>query len=304
MCGRSNKNGFSLLEILVAITILALLMLGVYSLIDNSSMTQTRVVQEDDRLLQMETACSRFELDFSHLYTPLFFSVPYTPDQGQGPGANASNTFQPKELSGLKNFRPSEKFPAISKKGIPIPKIEQEDKDTIIFMTSIHQRKVQDAKQSNYAWVKYSLRTMEQKTDDPPINTDANQEWIRQYSADNPYSQNFNWDNIPTQVLLENVKQLSMQFYDKKKDKYVDNVKDLSGTLPRLLHLTVEWAEFNGTLNESQRYIRVNWPEFDTQADDQELMKAYYEIHKRNEENKKITEGTSQDTTTNGGDDE
>jgi prepilin-type N-terminal cleavage/methylation domain-containing protein len=281
-----NHRGFSLIEILVAITILAFLMLGVYSLVDNSAQTQMRVVEEDDRLLQMETAMARFELDYTHLYTPIYHSVPYTSSNQQDPGATTTNSFEPPQLSSLKKYKPTERFPAISKKGAPIPIIQQEDAQSMVVMTMVHQRKVENAKQSNYAWVKYSLRTMQPQADEE-VNAEANQEWVRQYTADNPYAEFFDWDDVPEQVILKHIKKLEIKFYNKVREKYVDNIRDLNGELPRLMEVTLEWAEVNNIITTTARYFRVLWPEFDTKADDQELMKVYLEIHRRLEENKK-----------------
>jgi prepilin-type N-terminal cleavage/methylation domain-containing protein len=69
-----NQRGFTLLEILIAITLLAFITLGVVSITEDATNTKDRTIEINKNNLQVETAMSRFEWDFSQIYSPLYFS--------------------------------------------------------------------------------------------------------------------------------------------------------------------------------------------------------------------------------------
>ena len=67
-----SEKGFTLIEVLITIVILSFLMISVFSIIDNSTITKENITIEDRELIQIESALTRFELDFTQLYSPLF----------------------------------------------------------------------------------------------------------------------------------------------------------------------------------------------------------------------------------------
>jgi prepilin-type N-terminal cleavage/methylation domain-containing protein len=73
--GRTAQSGFTLLEILIAITLLAFITLGVVNITENAALTMERTGEINKNNLQAETAFSRFEWDFSQIYSPLYFST-------------------------------------------------------------------------------------------------------------------------------------------------------------------------------------------------------------------------------------
>ena len=71
-----HERGFTLIEILIAITILSFITIGVVTITENSMLTKDRTTQLNADNLQIETAMSRFEWDFSQIYSPMYFSSP------------------------------------------------------------------------------------------------------------------------------------------------------------------------------------------------------------------------------------
>ena len=259
-----DNQGFTLIEILVAITILSFLMIGVYSVIDNSTIMQEKVTKEDDLFLQLDTALNRMDQDFTHFYSPLFFSVQFVSD----PGREAQEGGLPPELSQFKRFRPTDKFPAISKRGQLIPIVLNESKEELVFFSFVHQRKVENAKESRFAWIRYSLETSEENSDMKIL--------VRQYTPDDIYSEQFDWDKAKKQILFSRLKSLTFLFWDSEKEKFVDrlNLVNKDQSSPRFIQVKLEWFDRNKALLTEERTSRVLWPPFDTLRDDQEYMAA------------------------------
>ena len=69
-------NGFTLIEILVAIAILSFISIGVFQILDNTIDTQSTVTKEDKEFIQLQTGIRRLESDFEKIYTPLYFDFP------------------------------------------------------------------------------------------------------------------------------------------------------------------------------------------------------------------------------------
>src|SRR5690606_15709908 len=69
-----SEQGLTLLEIMIAIVLLAFVMFGVVAITENSQNTKDRTVQTDRDNLQIETAMARLEWDFSQIWSPLYYS--------------------------------------------------------------------------------------------------------------------------------------------------------------------------------------------------------------------------------------
>ena len=72
---RNTQGGFTLIEILIAITILAFLMVGVYTIVSNSVDTKDRVLSEDKSYVQVMRALDRLQSDVAQLWSPLYCSA-------------------------------------------------------------------------------------------------------------------------------------------------------------------------------------------------------------------------------------
>lgn len=180
-----NQSGFTLLEILIAITLLAFITIGVVDITDNAAETKERTTEINANNLQIETAMSRFEWDFSQIYSPLYFGQPMnfgnqTGDVGgidsgftgqaggnqaggqQGGNQVGNNTMMLQYYEQLQlRFQQNEHFRAVSKDGMPIPRFHAPEKFVFEFFTSSNRRKVENQKQSHFAWVRYTLADQE-----------------------------------------------------------------------------------------------------------------------------------------------
>ena len=70
-----NNKGFSLLEILISITLLSIMMVFVIDITNDSLDTKDTVLAEDQELFQAEMAVNRIVTDISHMYNPLFYAA-------------------------------------------------------------------------------------------------------------------------------------------------------------------------------------------------------------------------------------
>ena len=65
-------EGFTLIEVLVAIAILSFISLGVFQILDNTINTQDSVTKEDKEFIYIQSSLRRLESDFEKFYSPLF----------------------------------------------------------------------------------------------------------------------------------------------------------------------------------------------------------------------------------------
>ena len=121
-----NNKGFSLLEILISITLLSIMMVFVIDITNDSLDTKDTVLAEDQELFQAEMAVNRIVTDITHMYNPLFYAA----EKGKKTG-------EPKEESEFfeeePDFKGSKKFPKVTVNGLVVPLFEAEDKNTIVF---------------------------------------------------------------------------------------------------------------------------------------------------------------------------
>ena len=252
-----SKQGFTLVEILIAIVLLSFLMIGVYTVTDNSTTTVERVGREDADFAQVGTVINRMEMDFSQFYTPLYFDRPK--EQKKDP----QNPYAQVNLSHNKQF------PLITEDGHPVPLIEQPDKNQLIFFTSANRKRVPDSKESNYAWIYYSLRSMpDNKEDDEDSQRKGQYQLIRKIIATNPYTDDLNWDKVRAQPLLDYVKSFKIEFWSKKKKKFVESLSDLTNKyVIHAFRITIVRFDANNLEDTIERIFIPLWPYFDTTKD-------------------------------------
>ncbi|MBI2521177.1 MAG: prepilin-type N-terminal cleavage/methylation domain-containing protein [Bdellovibrio sp.] len=286
-----NAQGFTLLEVLIAITLLSLLMLGVYSLVNSSAITRDHTLREDQEFVEAETALYRLEADFALLYTPLLFSVRHTSKVNQ----NSNDSSAPEQTknssnSSLDKYEATERFPYISSKAIPIPAIRNDDKASISFLSSGNKRNFESAKESSFAWVKYALKAMEGESNEPGLMA-----LVRYHLPLNPYAHEFEWESTSPSILLKNVKKLEFLFWDSQRKNFVDSLKNTNGdpNLIRVLKVVLEWVDKNQTEHKIERIFRITWPTFDAVKDDAEYNKAL----QQSRTTKTGKEGSGEDST-------
>ncbi|WPU64015.1 PulJ/GspJ family protein [Peredibacter starrii] len=295
-----NDRGFTLIEILIAITLLAFITLAVVNVTENAFLTKDRTTEINKNNLQIETAMSRFEWDFAQIYSPLYFSTVMNMNQnnmnqfgndgsdggfvgnttgstqgaaqqGAQGGAMNSPLLQQYYEQLVTRFERNEHFSAVSKEGYPIPRFYSPDKSTFEFFTSSNRRKLQNMKQSHFAWVRYALAAQQELPSDEGKEENPNvpkslRSLVRYYTADDPYSdKRINIDDVDRvkgAVLLRNVEALEFQFWNLNRRKWETNIK----TVPQgesVLHgvrMLVTWYDSAGNKRTTSRIFRTHWP--------------------------------------------
>lgn len=272
-----TNSGFTLIEVLIAITILSILMATMYTIVNNSTESKDKIISEDRDALQLVTALDRMEQDFAQLYSPLYSNAKYKSSKSNQSSQFSTFNDQDKsqqEENPLDSYVPSERFPSISTSGDIVPAILNESKTEIIFMTSSNRRILEDSKQSRYAWVKYSLRSS--TLDDEDRKEGADYEITRSIETENIYNKDFDWQNVKEYPLLRGIKSFQFLFWNKKTEKFVDKLDQLSEDKekPRIIKVKMVWINSDNNEIEIERTFRPLAPYFDTEKDEKEKESA------------------------------
>ncbi|WP_127717305.1 prepilin-type N-terminal cleavage/methylation domain-containing protein [Halobacteriovorax sp. HLS] len=261
----SNQEGFTLIEVLIAITVLALLMSMMYTIVQNSTETKDKIISEDRDSLQLVTALERLETDISQIYSPMYFNAAYSKnenqDQDEPTPTDTTNTKDP-----LSTYEPSERFPAISTAGDIIPAFLNESKTELVFMSTSNRRIREDSKQSRFNWIRYSIRSISEES----LKTGVQYELVRSVESENIFKKDFNWDKIKEHVLLKDLKSFQFQFWNKETKKFVDSIAELAidRETPRIIKVKMVWINKDNNEIEIERTFRPLFPLFDTEKDE------------------------------------
>lgn len=286
----SKEAGFTLIEILIAITLLAFITIGVVSVTQNAVDTMDRTTETNKNNLNIETALARFEWDFSQIYSPLYFSTPLNLSSGDPYGAsNDANLDGRDDTTGqeikpatpvspllqeyyqrlIQRFEQNKHFNGVSKEGLPIPRFYSPDKTIFEFFTTSNRRKLENTKQSHFAWVRYTLGDALPKTDDQeeksPNIPQSLKTLMRYFSADDPYDDKRlepEDAKVKGAVLLENVESLEFQFWNPKNRKWETSLTSIPGgqNLLRGVRLLLTWYDSTGNKRTISRIYRNHWP--------------------------------------------
>jgi prepilin-type N-terminal cleavage/methylation domain-containing protein len=272
----ASDQGFTLLEILIAITILALISLGVVNITENAANTMERTTEANENNLQIETAMNRIEWDFSQIYSPLYFStvMKFNQDLNNGqsdggtPGTQQNPYLQQYYEQLVARFERNEHFKAVSKEGIPIPRFYAPEKNVFEFLTTSNRRKIENQKQSHFAWVRYSLgpQTQTPEEEENPNIPKSLKSLVRHYSAEDPYSEKRldieDLERVKGAVLLRNVESLEFQYWDFQKRKWETSLRSIQDgeSIIRGLRVLITWYDSFGNKRSASRIFRSHWP--------------------------------------------
>ena len=265
----SSTFGFTLIEVIVAMTIMSFMMLGMFSITDNS-MNQKESIQVEDRdFLQVYTALNRLQSDFNQVYSPLYYSSFDIKKSGKD---TAGRDDYSQDDSG-KKFVPTTEFPKATVNGHAVPEIFNDDKTELILFTSANRRKIQDRRESRYLWVRYSLMQEEIDEDDDSEIPKGEFVLVRQMKSSGPFQGETDWDKIKPQVLLRGIKALSFEFWNSKKKDWAERIRELEEHekfAPRGIRLNIDWIDVVGVERKIIRVLRPSWPAFDVVEDERE----------------------------------
>lgn len=278
----SDQAGFTLLEILIAITMLAFITLAVVDITENAALTMDRTTEANKNNLQIETAMSRFEWDFSQIYSPLYFSTVLNPNQTANTNNNTTGGMDGETTGGqtatspllqqyyeqlVSRFERNEHFSSVSREGFPIPRFHAPEKNVFEFFTTSNRRKLENTKQSHFAWVRYSLANQEALPDEEesPDIPKSLKSLVRYFTADDPYSDkriNVDDENVKGAVLLRNVESLEFQFWNYDKRKWETSLRSIPNgeNLIRGVKVLVTWYDSLGHKRSTARIFRTHWP--------------------------------------------
>jgi prepilin-type N-terminal cleavage/methylation domain-containing protein len=286
-----KDGGFTLIEILIAITLLAFITIGVVSITQNAADTMERTTEINKNNLQIETALSRFEWDFTQIYSPMYFSSVLNRSAGDALSGTTNDanmdgkddtTGQPIKPAGQvsqqlqeyyqrlnQRFEQNQHFSGISKEGLPIPRFYSPEKNIFEFFTTSNRRKIENTRQSHFAWVRYALGESPAKKDDQEekkseIPTGL-KSLVRYFAADNPYDDQRidpEKDSVKAAILLENVESLEFQFWNMTGRRWETSLKSIQGGENSLrgVKLMVTWYDSTGNKRTVSRIYRNHWP--------------------------------------------
>ncbi len=255
-----SEKGFSLLEILIAIAILAFISMGVYQTVNQSTAIKERVTSEDKDFLQVEAFFARFDTDFSQIYSPLYFSPRAVKKNGPSDGSVSYES----EIS-------SQRFEGKADNGLPIPNVDGDSKGKLIFMASSHRRRVVGAKESDYTWISYEMKNAPEENKAAPFVI------IRNYQPLDVYAKSFKWDENKEQIVLKNVKELEFGFWDESKKSFLTSTRELgeaNKNLIRLLRIRLVWVDKDGGEKKYEKTFRPLWPYYKALNATDEVSKA------------------------------
>jgi len=249
-----NQHGFTLMEVMIAITILSFIMIAVVSTTDSSQQVKDRVLKEDKERLQVETALSRFEWDFSQIYSPLYFSHEMR-----------KTSFESQEtLQVIDNiiafYQQKNLFNKISYDNTPIPRVIFQDKSTFGFFTTSNRRKFKNIKQSHFAWVLYQLEKSEEE------GARAKNILVRKYIANDVWNdEEIDFKETKSQILLRNIESLKFEFWDREKKKWVDNINTITNGEHKVwgVKMSIEWIDPTNVKVLFVRMFRTLFPYFE-----------------------------------------
>lgn len=264
-----TQDGFSLLEILIALTIMGFLSISIFTITNDNIDTKEIIIKEDREYLQVYTAMYRLDKDFSQIYSPLYYSsLPIQTKKSGNDPYESTPSYAQQESNAKYQYQVSENFPTASVNIEPVPAVTQEEKNSLRFLTSANKRFFEDQKQSRHMWVEYYL-----KADDREELATADYQLMRREVKRNIYDRDLDFEKVPGHVLLRGVKEFKLEFYSRDQEKWVDNLRLITTNekyTPRSLRVTLVWVDSNKAEHTQIRIFRPYWPYFDVVKDETE----------------------------------
>lgn len=265
-----KERGFTLIEVLIAISLLSVLSLGIVNFSEFVITSSDSTIEEDKDYLQIETALARLEWDFSQIYTPLAFDILMNPAQMTPDEGEIYNQL-------IDIYQRNQRFSQISYDGLPVPIFENPEKDEFIFLTTSNRRKVANTKQSRFAWVRYSLVPDDFSNDEIAVGeTSAGEDdsstldgggsaLVRQiYNTDVFAPTDIPWNDVKTQVLLRRVESFKFEFWNPQTQKFVENLDTIKNGIHRIygIKVSVNFFDILGLERYTERIYRPLFPDF------------------------------------------
>jgi hypothetical protein len=246
-----EEKGLTLIEVLIAATLMAFMGIGIVALTNNSFDTKEKVTREDRRPLQLEMAFSLISQDIQQIYTPLFFEMN---DKDQ------EKLYQTKEKFDLQK--------GWSSSGLPAPTFEHAQAQSFLFFTSSFRKRFEDAHQSHYAWVLYKVL---------PSGKVGGKDTFALYRslfAEYPYATTLE-DMEATKAfkVLDHLTHFQFFFWNPRTKKFVERLQDIGkgewGT--KAIKIQLSWIQgpiegedgpLENVEHQEERIFMSAWPKF------------------------------------------
>lgn len=267
-----NSNGFTLIEVLIALVLLSFITIMVISNTNENFEIKDRVVSEDKDRLKIFTALSMMENDISQIFSPLYFSQKFDMNSLSITITDRSDPlYQVKEsLQRTINerYRNNALFYIPSEKGIPVPRFKQPDKFTFEFFTNSNRRVIENSKVSNFSWVVYTLEDpsakdrefyAEQTGKDPDK---IGSQIVRYQVTNDPFSnEDIDFSKHRPQVIMEKVDEMIFSFWNAKKEKFtpLSELDDGQGWL-EAIKVSIKYKNLNDQDEKIEKIFRTLWP--------------------------------------------
>lgn len=255
----------TLIEVMIAIVLLAFVVFGITAITDNSQATKDRTIQTDRDNLQIETAMARLDTDFSQIWSPLYFSQKFQGSFDPSTNPNILETIY------LYERHPRLRLP--NQDGLPIPIMRSPEKTEFMFLSMANRRKLQNQKQSRFMWIRYYLGDMPK--DDGAPNTggtaagvasaegQTGKALLRQIFPEDVWSkEEFDFENTRSSVVLANVESLEFNFWNPTTKKWDTNIKSAPDgeLISRGVRFLATWYDSRGLKRSTERWLRPLWP--------------------------------------------
>ncbi len=266
------QKGFSLLEVLISIVLLSFITLAVVTNTDENFEIKEKVVKEDKDRLRVYTALSMMEWDISQIYSPLYFSQKFEMEKLTIEVKDRNDPIYLLRENLQRNideqYRNNPLFYVPNDKGVPIPRFKQPDKFTFEFFTNSHRRVLENSKESNYAWVVYTLE--DPSSDDVKYAEenygsdygDLGNNLVRYHIPVNPFNdRDINFDDFKNQVVMEKVDELEFKFWNSKTEKFTSlkEVSDAQGWV-QAIKVIIKFRNIYNQPEKIERIFRPIWP--------------------------------------------
>ncbi len=223
------QKGFTLLELLIAISILAFISIGVYQITAKTFSMRSKLGADAEFYNLVRGSLDLMRRDLIHIYTPQLSALPASLSQKQvvNAGDNTFDPGQPTAYWSLKvnnfNIRPS-RFAG--------------DNKSMTFISNGHVRLYEDIPESEFTKLKFEIQ-------DDDVNKAEGLKAITRISDPNAFpDENRKSDTEQTLVILRRVKFARFRYLDGEQDQWFDtwdsSRAEMQNRFPSLIEVSIE----------------------------------------------------------------
>jgi prepilin-type N-terminal cleavage/methylation domain-containing protein len=244
-----KQAGFTLVEILIAMTILAFIAMAVYENTTQSFALRDSVEQEGDFYNSLRVSLDILGRDITHIYTPQAEALPGNvgkapqPNQPGQPGQQPTGSFLPgQNSSNVAGEALTFWGEPINAQGVRPSRLNGEE-TKLTFVIDSHVRLFRDSQESDFAKITYTLG------DDKLPANGVNARGKVLIKKEDPTVFDFQDEKKDSEtevstVLLDNIKSLKFEYLDGEKDRWYTRWDtagiDHKNVFPSVIQITVE----------------------------------------------------------------